>query len=170
MASRINFDVDDETKVKIDDVMAATGISTKRRLFEAALDILARVRGLVREQRVILAVKTSDLDSVLRSVDKGVLVVEQPPAQAPKWLVPRPSDWRSTPWIKGTRVHVSDVIAMLAADPELTVDEISQDLKVPAEAVSECLAYAEANKALIEAEERETALRSEHRGDHAPAT
>ena len=167
MTSRINFDVDEETRVKIEDVMATTGISTKRRLFEAALDVLARVQRLVHEERVIVAVKANQLDSVLQSAGEGVLIVEQPPATQPRWLVQRPTDWRVTPWVKGSRVHVSDVLAMLAADPELTPAEIADDLKLPADAIAECLAYAKTNKALIEAEDREAGLRNEKRGDHA---
>jgi uncharacterized protein (DUF433 family) len=169
MASRINFDVDEETQVKIEDVMASTGISTKRRLFEAALDVLARVQRLLHEERVIVAVKANQLDSVLQSAGEGVLIVEQPPGTGPRWLVQRPGGWRSTPWVKGTRVHVSDVVAMLAADPKLTPREIADDLNLPVDAVNECVVYAKVNKALIDAEDREAGLRNEERGDHAPS-
>lgn len=167
MSSRINFDVDDETRVKIDDVMATTGISTKRRLFEVALDGLDRIQRLVHDGRVIVAVKPSQLDSFVRAAGEGVLIVEQPTVTIPRWLVQRPNDWRSTPSIKGSRVHVSDVLAILKADPDLTPDEIARDLMVPADAVSECLEYAGANRPLIEAEERETRLRAANRGDYA---
>jgi len=167
MSSRINFDVDDETRVKIDDVMATTGISTKRRLFEVALDELERIQRLVHEGRVIVAVKPSQLDSFVRSAGDGVLIVEQPAATGPRWLVQRPNDWRITPSIKGTRVNVSDILAIFKADPDITADEIAQDLKVPVDAVRECLEYAEANRSMLDAEEREAGLRAVSRGDYA---
>ena len=169
MPSRINFDVDEETGIKIADIMAATGISTKRHLFEAALDILARVQRLVSENRVVLAVNSSQLDSVLRAVGDGVLIVERPLGTPCRWLVQRPTDWRSTPWIKGTRVHVSDVLALQKADPQVSEQELAHDLNVPLEAIAECTAFARANMGLIEAEDREAGLRSNSREHLEPA-
>lgn len=160
MTTRVNFDVDEETKIRIDDVMSIAKISTKRRLFEMALDMFEKVHRLVSQNWVVVAVKSNQLPGVLHAAHDGVVIVNEPDNPTYRWLVARPGDWRTAPWIKGTRLHISDIMAMTKTDPSLSSEDMANDLKVPREAIEESLAYIQTNQSLIEAEEREAATRA----------
>ena len=167
MTKRINFDVDDETTLKIEQAMAATDSPSKRALFLRALERMIEDHRLVHEEnRVIVAVRSERWHRVSKAADDAI-VLEQPRSPSYRWLIHRQGDWRATPWIKGTRLHVSDILAMTQAEPHLALEQLADDLKIPAAALDEALSYIAANRDLVEAEEREAAVRIRRSGKRA---
>ena len=168
MAKRINFNVDDETTLQIEQAMAATDSPSKRALFLKALDRLIEGYRLVHEEnRVIVAVRSEQWQRVSKAAGDAI-VLDRPWSPSYRWLVHRQGDWRATPWIKGTRLHVSDILAMTQAEPHLIPEQFASDLKIQVSALDEALSYIAANRDLIEAEEREAAARIRRSGKRAP--
>ncbi len=170
MGKRVNFDVSDETTEQIEQAMAVIGARSQRSLFLRALNRLLESHRLVHdEKRMIVAVRSERWHRVSKAADDAI-ILEQPKSPTYRWLIDRPGDWRATPWIKGARLHVSDIMAMVAAEPDLAPEKLAEDLHIPMLALDEAFSYIAANRDLIEAEEREAAARIRKSKKRAPAS
>ncbi len=157
---RVNFEVDPETKRRIEDAMESLELDSQRQLFAKALDTLLREQSLVRdENRAIVAIRASLLGKASRVLG-DVMILERPRRSKTDWLVMRPGDWRSTPWIKGTRLHVSDIRSLRRTEPDFDAETLADELSIPPTAATEALDYIEEHEELLAAEEREAGRRS----------
>jgi uncharacterized protein (DUF433 family) len=153
---RLNFEVDEAVKEKLEALRVQRGTSTQKQVFEEALELLARRELLVRQQgRSLIAVRPEAVDRIAKTVGDVILV--DVPSRASVWLVIR-EGWRRTPWLVGTRLHISDVMPLL--DEPLSDEEAALELELPLQAIAACRGYIAENRDLIEAEEREAARRS----------
>lgn len=165
--TRLNFEVDDSLREMLEELRVSRGARTQKQVFEEALELLARRELLVRRQgRSLIAVRPEAVEEIARLV--GDVVILDVPMTQWGWLVER-EGWRATPWIKGTRFHVSDVMAFLdeTRDENLTDAEVAQELELTVAAVTECRRFIDVNRELVEAEEREAARRILQRGGYA---
>ncbi len=70
------------------------------------------------------------------------------------FLIARPHPWRRQLWIKGRNMTVGQLISTIRAN-QLSLEEASEDLELPLDAIREAQAYYAANRALIELEASE---------------
>ena len=165
--SRINFEVDDEDRIEIQRLQEATGARTQRDLFLQGVGWLARIRRAVEEQHLaVVAIQIGHLEHLAARLPGAVEVLAYPRVVGHRWLVSRPG-WRSTPWFKGRRLHVGDVVHAMEAN-DYTQQEVADELELPLEAVAEALAYCRSNRELLDAEDREAALRAQRTHGESP--
>lgn len=127
--TRLNFEVTDAFRRRVEELRDRLGLRTMTALLAAAVG----------------ALEASLADKPL---------IEKPYANS-QCLVTRPG-WRKTPWIRGHRLHVSDLVQDIV-DTENDM-AIAIDYCLPVEAVEECREYIKKNLDLIKQEENEAAL------------
>ena len=71
----------------------------------------------------------------------------------------RPPRYLPKPWIRGRRLHLSDVVPYLR-EAEGAADEVAAVLDLPPGAVRECAAYYDQHRDQVEADLREAAAQA----------
>jgi uncharacterized protein (DUF433 family) len=152
---RLSVDLPPETEVATRAIAERhfRGVATDA--MRAGLSLLAWTIEAKRSGKRIVAVEEDDLPA--RFEEPVLPGLEEQLAPRARWLVERKHPWRRQPWIKGRRITAGD-LARAAEIERWSPEETAEQFDLPVEAVLEAISYANANRDLVLAEERENAL------------
>lgn len=147
-SKRINFDVSPEQDAELTWLRDALGAGSTKDTVLRAVRVLAVLSRETRQGAQVY-VQTSDGQNTR-------LLLPELETVGSDWnyLVFRPHDWRTQPWVKGTRILASTVWSDLNVN-QLSPEDVADDLGIPVAAVSECVAWCELNPDLIRMEAAE---------------
>jgi uncharacterized protein (DUF433 family) len=108
-----------------------------------------------RSGKRVIAVEPGDIPA--RFEEPVLPGLEEQLTPRAMWLVERKHSWRRQPFIKGRRITAGE-LARSAEIEGWSAEETAAQFDLPLEAVLEAISYANANRELVLAEERENAL------------
>lgn len=152
---RLSADLPAETEAATRELAARyfRGVATDA--IRAALSLLAWTIDAKRAGKRIIAVEADDLPE--RFEELVLPGLEEQLAPRTRWLVERKHAWRRQPWIKGRRI-TAGALARNAEIEGWSPEQTAIEFDLPLDAVVEAINYANTNRQLVLAEERENAI------------